>query len=52
MDYIHYNPVKHGLVPKAGDWQYSTFQRYARAGIYDPGWGTGVMVFPENEFGE
>src|ERR1700733_7572580 len=25
MDYIHYNPVKHGLVRMPGDWQYSSF---------------------------
>ena len=28
VDYIHYNPVKHGYVPHARDWPYSSFHRY------------------------
>lgn len=27
MDYVHYNPVKHGLVSRVRDWPYSTFHR-------------------------
>ena len=38
-DYIHYNPVKHGLVKKPVDWPYSSFHRWAAQGAYDPGWG-------------
>lgn len=38
MDYIHYNPVKHGVVEKAGDWKWSTYHRYAKQGIYEDGW--------------
>jgi len=34
MDYIHYNPVKHGLCKEAIDWPYSTFHRHVRAGLY------------------
>jgi len=33
-DYIHYNPVRHGLVERVAQWPYSTFRRYAGAGIY------------------
>lgn len=29
-DYIHFNPVKHGYVKLARDWQYSTFLRYVK----------------------
>jgi len=39
MDYIHYNPVKHGYVEQAKDWPHSTFHRYVRDGIYFPDWG-------------
>lgn len=39
FDYIHWNPVKHGLVARAIDWPYSTFQRFVRDGIYLPHWG-------------
>jgi len=34
MDYIHYNPVKHGLVNSPVDWRYSSFHRYVKAGVY------------------
>jgi putative transposase len=39
VDYIHYNPVKHGLVPAPKDWPYSSFQRYVKAGVYPVDWG-------------
>ena len=39
MDYIHYNPVKHGHVVAAKDWPYSTFQRCVQQGIYPLDWG-------------
>ncbi|MFZ4437855.1 MAG: REP-associated tyrosine transposase [Syntrophales bacterium] len=41
-DYIHYNPVKHGLCKSPGDWPYSTFHRFVTQGGYDIGWGAGV----------
>ena len=39
VDYIHYNPVKHGLVSKVIDWPYSSFHRYARQGWCAADWG-------------
>lgn len=39
VDYIHYNPVKHGLVASVRDWPYSTFHRYVRAGALPDDWG-------------
>ena len=38
LDYIHINPVKHGLVSSVQDWPYSTFQRLAKQGIYPRDW--------------
>jgi putative transposase len=38
MDYIHFNPVKHGLADKPGDWPFSTFPRCVRAGLYPADW--------------
>ena len=38
MDYIHYNPVKHGHVACVADWPHSTFHRYVQQGIYPPDW--------------
>jgi putative transposase len=38
MDYIHFNPVKHGLVERVSDWPFSTFHRHVAAGTYPPDW--------------
>jgi putative transposase len=39
VEYIHYNPVKQGLVKAPKDWKYSSFHRYAEKGIYEREWG-------------
>ncbi|MGD8710422.1 MAG: transposase, partial [Ectothiorhodospiraceae bacterium] len=39
VDYIHYNPVKHGFVSRPGDWAWSSFSRYVDRGVYAPDWG-------------
>ena len=39
VEYIHFNPVKHGLVSTAMDWPYSSFRRYVEAGVYPADWG-------------
>jgi putative transposase len=39
LDYIHWNPVKHGYVDKVIDWPYSTFHRFVAHGLYPPDWG-------------
>jgi putative transposase len=39
LDYIHYNPVKHSLVTKPCDWEWSSFHRYVRMGVYEKDWG-------------
>ena len=41
LDYLHFNPVKHGLVSGVRDWPWSSFHRYVEAGDYPPGWGSG-----------
>jgi putative transposase len=38
-DYIHYNPVRHGLCPNPKDWQFSSIHRFIAQGIYPPQWG-------------
>ncbi|MFM8333295.1 MAG: REP-associated tyrosine transposase [Candidatus Methylumidiphilus sp.] len=37
-DYIHYNPVKHGLTNRPCDWPYSSFHRFVKRGIYPQHW--------------
>lgn len=44
IDYIHYNPVKHGLVKTPGDWEYSSFHRYLRRGKYPVDWAAGKTI--------
>lgn len=42
VDYIHYNPVKHGLVSRVCDWPYSSFHLYVRLGLLSADWGGDV----------
>jgi len=46
VDYIHYNPVKHGYVPKADEWTFSSIHRFMKNGIIPVDWAGG-----ENEEG-
>jgi len=39
LDYIHFNPVKHGYANAPSDWQYSSFSYYVDKGIYPMHWG-------------
>jgi putative transposase len=38
MDYIHYNPVKHGWVETVKEWPYSTFHALVEKGVYPIDW--------------
>ena len=38
IDYIHFNPVKHGLVSRVGDWPFSSFHRFVERGILPLDW--------------
>ena len=38
LDYIHINPLKHGLVERVSDWPYSTFHRFVTRGVYAEDW--------------
>ena len=40
MDYIHYNPVKHGYVESPADWPYSSFKHNVAKGWYSDDWGS------------
>jgi putative transposase len=47
MDYIHFNPVKHGFVQDPSNWPYSSFHRCVAAGLYPAGWLGGTPEPPE-----
>ncbi|WP_303906059.1 REP-associated tyrosine transposase [Thiohalomonas denitrificans] len=44
VEYIHYNPVKHGYVALPLAWPFSSFRRDVEAGIYSADWGSGVVI--------
>ncbi|MCP4567201.1 MAG: transposase [FCB group bacterium] len=51
IDYIHYNPVKHGYVEKPFDWEYSSIQSFD--GCYQPDWGMREQFkYDDGQFGE
>ncbi len=43
LDYIHLNPVKHGLVTQPGDWPHSTFLAWVARGTYEASWGSSEL---------
>jgi putative transposase len=47
VDYIHYNPVKHGYVKHPADWAHSSIYRYIRQGILPVTWGGDGIVIPD-----
>ena len=52
VDYIHYNPVKHGYVLRPVDWPYSSLHRYIQRGILPVDWGVEIAVNVDGQFGE
>jgi putative transposase len=40
VDYIHVNPLRHGLVRHVRDWAWSSFHRFVRLDEYAPDWGS------------
>jgi len=51
IDYIHINPVKHGLVNRVCDWAPSSFHRYVTLGVYPVDWGCAISQ-NGRQFGE
>ena len=49
VEYIHYNPVKHGLAAAPRDWQNSSFHLFVARGDYAANWGSDEMPkWPED----
>ena len=44
VDYIHWNPVKHGYVQRVADWPHSSFHQYVARGVYPLDWGGGEQI--------
>jgi len=49
VDYVHINPVKHGLVERVADWLYSSFHRLVTDGIYPQDWAADVAALKVGE---
>lgn len=52
VDYVHWNPVKHGLAARAIDWPYSSFRRAVAMRVYPAEWGVADTHFAGAPFGE
>lgn len=53
IDYVHVNPLKHGLVTQVKDWPFSSFHRAVHQGIYEPNWcGPEQFGTTDHNFGE
>ena len=44
VDYVHWNPIKHGLVKQVKDWPYSSFHRYVKDSLYPEDWAGGLEL--------
>jgi putative transposase len=51
VDYVHFNPVKHGYVRRASEWPYSSIHKYIRSGLLAEDWG-GDAQSAAGDFGE
>ena len=45
VEYIHYNPVKHGYAASPAEWEFSSFRGFVKEGTYPEDWGSSVMEF-------
>ena len=50
IDYIYWNPVKHGWVKQVRDWPHSSFFKHVDRGIYPLDWAGGID--DSNGYGE
>ena len=44
VDYIHYNPVKHGYAQRVDAWPHSSFHRFVAEGVYPQDWAVDEMT--------
>lgn len=52
MDYLYFNPVKHGLVNAVCEWSWSSFHRLVNEGVHVHDWGgndQGHIVITDND---
>jgi putative transposase len=42
-DYVHYNPVHHGLCQSPQEWEFSSIHRLIAQGVYPLNWGVDMV---------
>ena len=47
LDYVHYNPLKHGYIKNVKDWEFSSFHKFVKQNLYEKEWGSQYNI---NEF--
>jgi putative transposase len=47
FDYVHFNPVKRGLIEHPAEWRHSSFRRCVAGGLYPAGWMRSAAGPPE-----
>ncbi len=52
VDYIHYNPVKHGLVANPFEWKLSSIGTFLEQGYYAEDWGLSNSLTFNGDYGE
>jgi len=52
LDYIHYNPVHHGVVNDPFAYDLSSLRDWHKEGYYERDWGTKDQITLEGEYGE
>jgi len=52
IDYIHFNPVRHGLVNSPFKWTHSSIHDFKKAGYYTDDWGVIEELAFDGEYGE
>ncbi|MBU0983390.1 MAG: transposase [candidate division Zixibacteria bacterium] len=52
LDYIHINPVHHGLITGPFEYKHSSASQHLAAGFYQSDWGGSDIIDIEGDFGE
>lgn len=52
LDYVHYNPVKHGILSDPFEYKHSSLTDYYEAGYYQSDWGVAETLDFKGDFGE
>ena len=52
VDYIHFNPIKHGLVTRVIDWPHSSFHQHVKRGELPADWAGDLHEVTGDSFGE